>query len=306
MQAAFTTSQLDRFEGYQAARERNVTTFLDRPSELPGLTVPTVADGSTHAWHILRFRFDPDAAGLPGITPEAFRRALHRLLRAEGVPVSRYQVMPLPDQRVFTDRVGFGRGCRQFGHLRVAWPVVDHRAEALDGPAGLRRDVRRGLPGHQPNRRVRRPEALERLVDIEPAELELAHVPNVLGQVGGGDCFLQQADAGLPVLLVLSGVERAPHAQEPAELPGDTAAEVVAVLQVSIGFVHRRDRVVQGRQPRGRARAAACVPLRQRPPEAGEGANRAGPDSLATSARNFAMTPSDKPNTPFLATAYSP
>ncbi|TCO55596.1 DegT/DnrJ/EryC1/StrS family aminotransferase [Actinocrispum wychmicini] len=110
VQAAFTTSQLDRFDGYQAARERNVTTFLDRLSELPGLTVPTVADGSTHAWHILRFRFDPDAAGLPGLTPEAFRRALHRLLRAEGVPVSRYQLMPLPDQRVFTDRVGFGKG----------------------------------------------------------------------------------------------------------------------------------------------------------------------------------------------------
>jgi len=35
---------------------------------------------------------------------------LHRLLRAEGVPVSRYQVKTLPDQRVFTDRAGFGGG----------------------------------------------------------------------------------------------------------------------------------------------------------------------------------------------------
>jgi len=35
---------------------------------------------------------------------------VHRLLRAEGVPVSRYQLIPLPEQKVFTERVGFGHG----------------------------------------------------------------------------------------------------------------------------------------------------------------------------------------------------
>jgi perosamine synthetase len=110
VQAAFTLSQLDRFDAYEQARQRNVTRLLARLGELPGVTVPTVADGSTHAWHILRFRFDPQAAGLSGIAPGAFRAALHRLLRAEGVPVSRYQLMPLPDQQVFTDRIGFGHG----------------------------------------------------------------------------------------------------------------------------------------------------------------------------------------------------
>jgi hypothetical protein len=59
---------------------------------------------------MLRFRLDPEAAGLPGIRPGAFRAAIRRLLRAEGVPVSRYQVLTLPQQRVFTDREGYGGG----------------------------------------------------------------------------------------------------------------------------------------------------------------------------------------------------
>lgn len=110
VQAAFTLSQLDRFDEYEAARQRNVTAFLERLAHLPGLIVPRVTPGSTHAWHILRFRLDPGAAGLAGVAPSGFRKVLHRLLRAEGVPVSRYQLMPLPAQKVFAERIGFGAG----------------------------------------------------------------------------------------------------------------------------------------------------------------------------------------------------
>jgi perosamine synthetase len=110
VQAAFTCSQLDRFADYASRRQANVEHFLQRLDQLPGITVPRPAPGTSHAWHIIRLRFDPAAAGLAGITPGAFRAVLHRLLRAEGVPVSRYQLIPLPEQKVFTDRVGFGRG----------------------------------------------------------------------------------------------------------------------------------------------------------------------------------------------------
>jgi hypothetical protein len=44
------------------------------------------------------------------VRPQALRSALRRLLRAEGVPMSQYQLMPLPDQKVFVDRLGFGSG----------------------------------------------------------------------------------------------------------------------------------------------------------------------------------------------------
>lgn len=110
LQAAFTDAQLARFDEYERARQHNVTRFLARLSELPGLRVPTAPPNTTHAWHILRFRFDPAAFGLDGVRPQALRSALRRLLRAEGVPMSQYQLMPLPDQKVFTDRVGFGSG----------------------------------------------------------------------------------------------------------------------------------------------------------------------------------------------------
>ncbi|MGW1978982.1 DegT/DnrJ/EryC1/StrS family aminotransferase [Streptomyces sp. NPDC001889] len=110
IQAAFTDAQLTRFDDYEHARQRNVAAFLARLAELPGLRVPTALPETTHAWHILRFRFDRAAFGLEGVPPEALRSALRRLLRAEGVPMSRYQLMPLPDQKVFVDRVGFGGG----------------------------------------------------------------------------------------------------------------------------------------------------------------------------------------------------
>jgi perosamine synthetase len=109
VQAGFAASQLDRFDDYEHSRQANIRPFLRRLSALPGLAVPAAPEHAGHAWHILRFRFDPAALGLPGVAPADLRNALRRLLRAEGVPLSQYQLMPLPDQKVFTDRTGFGR-----------------------------------------------------------------------------------------------------------------------------------------------------------------------------------------------------
>jgi perosamine synthetase len=111
VQAGFALSQLDRFGHYEARRQANVPILLDRLRQLPGIQVPSALPHTSHAWHILRFRFDPAAAGLPaGVTPAAMRAALRRVLRAEGVPLSQYQLMGLPEQKVFVDRTGFGRG----------------------------------------------------------------------------------------------------------------------------------------------------------------------------------------------------
>ena len=101
IQAAFAASQLARFDDYERRRQENVTAFLDRLADLPGLVVPRPTERATHSWHILRFRLDPQAAGLDGVAPAAFRKVLRRLLRAEGVPLSQYQLLPLPRQKVF-------------------------------------------------------------------------------------------------------------------------------------------------------------------------------------------------------------
>jgi perosamine synthetase len=108
IQAAFTRSQLQRLPDYDRRREENVGRLLGRLAELPGITVPSCPPDRTHAFHILRFRLDPAAAGLEDMDPGAFRQALHRVLRGEGVPVSRYQLAPLPEQDVFRNPDGAG------------------------------------------------------------------------------------------------------------------------------------------------------------------------------------------------------
>jgi perosamine synthetase len=124
VQAAFTRSQLQRLPDYDRRREENVHRLLARLEQLPGVTVPSCPADRTHAFHILRFRLDPAAAGLEDTAPGAFRQALHRVLRAEGVPVSRYQLTALPEQEVFRDRHGYGRG--------VPWTLTESAASAPD------------------------------------------------------------------------------------------------------------------------------------------------------------------------------
>ncbi|WP_299538441.1 DegT/DnrJ/EryC1/StrS aminotransferase family protein [uncultured Streptomyces sp.] len=113
LQCAFTRSQLSRFPDDAATRDTNVREFLSRLRDLPGLLVPSVPDDRTHAWHILRFRLDPEAFGLPAAMTGPLRAAVIRALRAEGVPAAMYQHLPLPAQPVFRrplDTVGYPPG----------------------------------------------------------------------------------------------------------------------------------------------------------------------------------------------------
>ncbi|MGE5828839.1 MAG: DegT/DnrJ/EryC1/StrS family aminotransferase [Micromonosporaceae bacterium] len=101
IQCAFARSQLDRLPAGIEGRDRSVRAFLARVSGLPGLVGPTVPEDRTHAWHILRFRVDPAAFGLPPEMAGRIRAAVMRALRAEGVPAASYQLMPLPAQPMF-------------------------------------------------------------------------------------------------------------------------------------------------------------------------------------------------------------
>lgn len=108
--AAFTRAQLARFWDYQVRRDQNIPVFLDRLAALPGIVIPSVPYDRTHMWHMLRFRFDPQAAGLDGVTPGRFRHALRRALLAEGMPLTHYQIIPLPGQPVFQEQNAYGNG----------------------------------------------------------------------------------------------------------------------------------------------------------------------------------------------------
>ncbi|MCW5254090.1 DegT/DnrJ/EryC1/StrS family aminotransferase [Streptomyces sp. SHP 1-2] len=131
IQAAFTRSRLERFDEEAKLRDENVRRFLGRLAALPGLLVPEVPDDRDHAWHILRFRTDPGAWDLAAGYAGPLRAALMRALRAEGVPAGHYQMMSLPQQRVFRERLGFGG-------LPWQLPGVSPRAyRAEDQPTAL-------------------------------------------------------------------------------------------------------------------------------------------------------------------------
>lgn len=114
VQAAYTSSQLERFADYHARRRCNVAAFLSRIRHLDGLTCPSEPDGYEHAWHILRFVVDFERI-LPGLDTAKARTLLMRALRAEGLPATRYQMMPVPEQPALRSICTQERG---------SWPVT--------------------------------------------------------------------------------------------------------------------------------------------------------------------------------------
>ncbi|MEQ4304363.1 DegT/DnrJ/EryC1/StrS family aminotransferase [Plantactinospora sp. B6F1] len=140
IQAAFTRRQLARLDEASRARDRAVRPFLDRVAALPGFTVPVCPEDREHGWHILRFRVRAEAFGLPGEYAPALRPAATRVLRGEGVPVSRYQSVPLPEQPVFRD----GGVAHRATDVSVCRAVVDdsfviQRAQLNPGTGALLR-----------------------------------------------------------------------------------------------------------------------------------------------------------------------
>ncbi|HEV2640025.1 MAG TPA: DegT/DnrJ/EryC1/StrS family aminotransferase [Actinocrinis sp.] len=130
LQAAFTRAQLRRFPAYAQTRAEAVGELLGRLAALPGLGAPFVPGDRTHAWHILRFRIRPEELGLADVPLAALRAALHRALRAEGVPVSQYQAAPLPAHPAFRAP---GRSLAQ---IAADYPVA---CATIDGSLCLQR-----------------------------------------------------------------------------------------------------------------------------------------------------------------------
>ncbi|MBV9822963.1 MAG: DegT/DnrJ/EryC1/StrS family aminotransferase [Actinobacteria bacterium] len=181
IQCAFTRAQLARFEATAKVRTGNVEQFLTALAELPGLQVPSCPADRSHAWHILRFRVRPEPFGLAPHQAGALRAVVMRALRAEGVPASHYQLMPLPMQRVFggrPDRAAFGNSFAviedsftiQKAHLHPdAGPLLEDYAAAF-GKVWQHRDVLASFAAQAED--VPPWQQAARLADAEAAELE--------------------------------------------------------------------------------------------------------------------------------------
>ncbi len=108
--AAMARSQLTRLDEYTKLRQSVAEYFSSRLREIPGLESPCVSSDRTHVYHIYRFKVNAEEAGL-GIDNGRFRKALQDILSSEGVPVAYYQTNPIPGQRLFQEKIGYGKGC---------------------------------------------------------------------------------------------------------------------------------------------------------------------------------------------------
>lgn len=126
--AAFTLSQLGRLDTYTSRVRRGAERLSEAMSAIPGLCPPRVPDDRTHAYHLFRFRVDPAAAGVD-LPAGVFRKAIQEVVTAEGVPLIEYQNRPVPGQKLFQERRGYGRGCPwRCGHndREIVYDVEDY------------------------------------------------------------------------------------------------------------------------------------------------------------------------------------
>lgn len=110
VQAAFARSQLPRLDAENDLRRRNAAILSAGIGQIPALLPPVVPEDRTGNFHMYRFRIDPTRMGLD-IPVGPFRLALQQALLAEGVAAREWQNTPLPGQRIFQERTGYGKGC---------------------------------------------------------------------------------------------------------------------------------------------------------------------------------------------------
>ena len=110
MNAAFARTRLKRLDAENKLRVRNANYLTKHLGKLKGIIPPTIPPDRTSVYHLYRLRFDPKALGL-AVAPNEFRAKVQMALRAEGVQANRWQNRPVPAQRLFQDRRGYGKGC---------------------------------------------------------------------------------------------------------------------------------------------------------------------------------------------------
>jgi perosamine synthetase len=109
VQAAYARSQLTRLNDNILHFQKNAEILTNGLKELPGIIPPYIPNGSTHAYHMYRIRFDPKQMGLD-VDFGRFTKAIELAMEAEGLPLRFYQNIPVPGQVLFKMKEGFGNG----------------------------------------------------------------------------------------------------------------------------------------------------------------------------------------------------
>jgi perosamine synthetase len=109
MSAALARSQLHHLDAFNAGARRNAAILSHALAKLTGVSPPAVPAGRTSVFHKYRVSLDASKLGLGALPPRRIRDAVLRALLAEGVDAVLWQTQPIPGQKLFRDRIGFGK-----------------------------------------------------------------------------------------------------------------------------------------------------------------------------------------------------
>jgi perosamine synthetase len=107
--AAIARASLEKLPARTKLCQDNAERLTRALGALPGVSPPSIPQGSTSVHHKFRVRLDPVAAGVK-LSPLALRNAMIHALRAEGLEVVLWQTAPLSAQPVFQRLEGYGGG----------------------------------------------------------------------------------------------------------------------------------------------------------------------------------------------------
>lgn len=140
--AAFARSQLERLGEMSAIRQANGAALTKALADIPGIRPPFVPDDRTHVYFFYPMLVCPEELGLD-IPVAAFRTAVEKAVRAEGLGIMRWQPQPVPAQTLFQELRGYGKGCPwSCGHARP-----NHRYRSEEYPVAQQICLRRLVLG---------------------------------------------------------------------------------------------------------------------------------------------------------------
>lgn len=108
--AAITRSRLPYLNYWIEERKTNVEYLNDLLKDLKGIALIKPLVETEPAYWRYAFRVVPEALGIE-LPVNQFRQLIESALVAEGVPISQWQKMTLPQQTLFKRREGYGNGC---------------------------------------------------------------------------------------------------------------------------------------------------------------------------------------------------
>ncbi len=102
IEAAIAAAQLAKLDFLLEHRRRLAARLTQRLSGVPALQPPAIRPDCTHSWYVYALRFFPEIAGVP-------RELFCQALAAEGIPCGQGYVKPLYLQRLYQQRIAYGK-----------------------------------------------------------------------------------------------------------------------------------------------------------------------------------------------------